>query len=350
MVKDFSGTEITQESIKVARDNMVDKMKPLGVDALDVFDTPRVCEIQYRGVTLKVASVSIVDEWNANLWALIKTVAAENKMLDGLFCEHQLVGSKMHYPGTTVHDSLLIDCRSARKAATNFLGPSEATPESVKEMFSKKGGFLATVDRHFKVEQLFFAHSTGSEGEARFEEEVLDCLSTSPNEKSAADSVSLLTALGESKLASWVGFGATSQQQTVLQLVKAISCNRSPKFDASANSMFLTRVKERLAHCLVVPPAAFTVAPALTGKEAAEHLYQQVVLKQIAGEPLTLVDLQQLMVFAWLLGHEQRSSLEEMRKRVVSDAPDVLRPVKAPAAKSKVVDKKKCVSSLFKKG
>lgn len=88
----------------------------------------------------------------------------------------------------------------------------------------------------------------------------------------------------------------------------------------------------------------------LTGSDAAEHIFKQVVTKKEEGEEITLADLRPLVVFSWLLKPEAVERVDSMSKEIINSGPEGIKATcKASSSKARVVDKKKCVSSLFKK-
>ena len=348
-VASLAGTQVTAATIAAAKSAFMKNVEVFGSDALDVFPNPKTHTVNYRGVSLHLSAVSLVDQWNNTLWAFIKTVATDQKLIDSLWCEDQLIDSRLQHEGTTLELDLT-DCKSARKKATEYIGLQEPTYISLANMFTKKGPFLCTIDRYFKIEQLFFQNSSGAPGEERFKQALLDCLPTAPGEKTPERSLGLVTKMGESKLAAWVGIGAIGNQQIVLQLLKAISSRRAPKFDSSANSDFVLEVRCRLAHFLVLAPSAgASDAQRIFGKEAAKAIVDNAVKKKAEGGDISVEqDLRMAIVFSWLLPDESLRALEQMRSQAVDDGPDVKR-AKAGAPKAKPMDKTKCVSNLFKK-
>lgn len=352
-VQMFVGTLITAESVATARATLCTQMKLMGIDAIDVYKAPKITACMYRGVELEVGSVSLVDEWNNKVWGLIKTVAVQASQLDSLFCEDQLASDVKCYPGTTVDQGLLGDAIQVRKAACQYAeGSSEITSEILKNLFAKRGAFMCSIDRSFKIEQLFFEAASGLKGEDRYKVELLRCLPSRPGEKSTEQSLGALTKLTESKLASWVGIGSTAVHQMVANCVKMLHGGRAPKFEASANSAFITKVQNLLANFLVLMPSGGGSGQvALSGKAAAEHIFTALQAKKHAKEEFSLKDLQKSIQFGWLLPDPSKELLEVWRKEVVALGPDVVRPAgKIIAAKAvKTQDKKKCVNSLFKK-
>lgn len=354
-VQKLAKTKITPESMAAARQEIIGETKKLGFDAIDVHQTPKNITVKYRGVALKMSCASILDEWSTAVWALIKTVAVETKALDPLFCEDQLVSEAgPHYAGAEVDPALLADASGARKAATQAIASyKDVTAETLKQMFSKRGSFLCSIDRTFKLEQVFFEGVSGPKGEERYKMELLACLPSSGGEKTYAKSLAALSKLGDSMLAAWVGSCAKALHQMVATHVKGMQAGRPPKFDDAANASFVGLVKERLAFFLVTTTGSGDPPKTLVGKEAALALYRALETKQATSmDTVQLMDLQQVLQFAWLLDENNRINLEKWRNAVVSAAPDVHKNVRKASSNtgaSKAQDKKKCVSSLFKK-
>ena len=146
--------------------------------------------------------------------------------------------------------------------------------------------------------------------------------------------------------------------QVVLQLVKSIASNRAPRFEADADSAFMGQVRAKLAHYLVLPASAGGSGDVdLFGADAVKKIFTELLAKRDRNEALTLADLQQVLVFHFLLSEDQVKTVEEIRQAIVASGPDVVRPgakvaaakTGAAKAKAKAGDKKKCVSSPFKK-
>jgi hypothetical protein len=351
-VNAFHDHHITSVMIACSRAKLIQDVKLMGCDAIDVYKTPKITECIYRGVTMQVASVSIYDDWHNKLWALIKTAAVIEKKLDPLFCEDQLVEQCEKLSTTTVDAALLCDAVSARKACIQYAGAAEISSELIKNLFSKRIIFLSSIDRTFKIEQLFFEGCCGPKGEERFKSELLRCLPESAAEKSADQSLGALTKLGESMLATWVGTNAIAFYQVVHSFVKSLSSGRPPKFEGTATTKFDVDVRARLAFFLVVraPGGSADNTPPLCGAEAAQSLFDALEKKKRDGEEITLQSLQLILTYSWLLTEPSVKSLEQWRKTLVAAGPDVIRTSKTAAAKaSKTVDKKKCVGELFKK-
>jgi hypothetical protein len=351
-VEGFHGKHITLVMIGVARTKLLADVKALGCDAIDVYKTPKITECKYRGVSMQVACVSIFDDWNNKLWAMIKSAAVNEKKLDPLFCEDQLVDQGVLLQDTTVDAALLIDAVSARKACTQFAGTGEITSELIKALFAKRIMFLCSIDRTFKIEQLFFDGCCGTKGEQRFKSELLRFLPAVAGDKSPDQSLGALTNLGESLLSTWVGTNAVAFYQVVHSYVKSLAAGRPPKFEGTVSTQFEVEVRSRLAFfCLFREAAGSDDAGTLhTGAEAAQKLFDSLAKLKEDGEEVTLQAMQMTLTYSWLLSQHALQQLELWRKALVAAGPDVVRPGKATASRAgKTVDKKKCVGDLFKK-
>ena len=127
---------------------------------------------------------------------------------------------------------------------------AEVTSEVIKALIAKRIVFISSIDRTFKIEQLFFDGCSGEKCEIRLKEEILSRLPDENRPVTPEQSVSQLSALSKSMLMTWIGAGGTALLQMTLTVVQAIHSNRAPRFDDGLNSAFGMDVRRQLAFFL----------------------------------------------------------------------------------------------------
>ena len=352
LVKSLLGKPITKAVLDKNKLDLVNKVKELGKDIGDTYTTPTTCQVRYMGVELCVPVISIFDEYQMQVWGIIKTVGVQSQKLEPIISELHLGTHDPALKDQEVHGSLLLECGLVRGAAERYFEPN--TPISAalaKEVLDKHCAFLLSMDKRWKIEKCFFTHACGEGGAQKMRDAIVAAL---PNEKRVlptATSLQELTKLGKSALFDWVGIALQAAFQSVLGNVQAIAGERAPNFD-KVNDPFLLQCKGLMALWCDIEIPKLGVKPkrgADTAKAAFTHFSSQVS----SGKKLSFKDTQTLVVFGWLLSEEDRKHAMkwlDLAAHCAMSGPPGEKPDEAPARQKRSAPSAKVqVSSLFKK-
>ena len=104
---------------------------------------------------------------------------------------------------------------------------------------------------------------------------------------------------------------------TAVDLVQNMAAGVAPRFHTSPNP-FLSKVYSRLPFFCVAKKLEGNHEVQLRGRDAVEHLWAQIA-KQTSKDP-SLKDLEQVLVFAWLLPQQQQTAIAELTKEIYAQA------------------------------
>ena len=80
-------------------------MKELGKDIGDTYTTPTTCQVRYMGVELCVPVILISDEYQMQVWGIIKTVGVQSQKLEPIISELHLGTHDPALKDQEVHES-----------------------------------------------------------------------------------------------------------------------------------------------------------------------------------------------------------------------------------------------------
>ena len=332
-ISSLAGVEITAERVRVAREAISTKCVEAAKD-MHESSSKREVTIWYRGVALAAVVSSVNEELNLKVAAAIKTRAVDSKQLASLWCEDELVPSGRPKPEHKVDASLLREGILARNSCNGFLPEGEcATGLAIKNALLSKQRLLVSIDKTWKVEELFFESFIGEAGERRLREITQDCLPTSERVRTVEECLGLLQNIEDSKIYQFVGSNAQNIFAHVKNMVYSIKQHRSPTFPAGCPD-YISVVKERLANfCTVELPNGSDDKKVLFGKPAIIQLFAGLLRKSRENENLVLADLTVFHTFRWLLSPAQDKDLEKFTTKVMGSSSAVPEP-KSKAAKT----------------
>jgi hypothetical protein len=294
--------DITLDTIKIAKDEVVTNLRAFNVNAHDVVGI-YVVKVHYRSVELDFTVHSAMDEFLAKLSGITRGIAVDKGVLPPLLCENQLVPKNRALPTITVDAAVVADSKRARQTAENLAQGREAdSGAAMIAIFKQKHSILWGLDKSWRLEFTFFESHNGEHGARRLRSLIVECLPSDQLQISPTASLALLNELGRSKLLSFCGLGLTSVFTNVLEWVEHIRDHRVPSFQ-SETSEFIALVKTRMASFLShSPPAGSAGGTIMYGADAARALHLQMkVLVAAKSEEVTLQKLTPLQVFSWLL-------------------------------------------------
>lgn len=352
----LDGKDITEALVDTTQRKLVHDLELAGMSADATFPRRQV-NFSYRGVALRTSVHSLLDEWSLRKEAKIREIAVKAGKLPALWCEDDLAAPS---PALTVdvQAELLEAARRMRAVATDML-PSmpQQTSENIKEIVSKKQAVLGQLDRHSRIESLFFEAHIGEKAERRMQTSILACLPVKAGDvRTIAECKQLLKVLGEGKLFAFCGAGLQASWSTVYSLVQCLSEGRSPPWHQGGGGEFWTSVQGACANFLSTRAGASAGSadvPALYGAAAAAAQMQTLLDRKKDGEGnMRYGDLSNLLRFKWLLTAEHQKLLDGW----VSDSlaqPAMVEPSSESknsrnSKKQKSQDIKTLVSGLFK--
>lgn len=358
-VTGLAGKDLTQTVIDKLEKNIIALFEGMGMDASATFPR-RMVDFMYRGVSLRSPVHSLMDEFCLRKEAKIREIAVLSGSLDAMWCEDELA-PQIPFTKAAVEDSLLSEVRRMRSLARDFLPTlEEQTGENIKECLKQKASVLHQIDRHSRIEQLFFEAHIGERAEKRMHECILSCLPCRIDDymPTLADSRQSMKRLGEGRLYAFCGAGVQAVWSTVSSSLQVLNEGRCPAWHQAAHSPFWTSVQEACANFLKVHvPAVGDDAPEniLYGAGAAKHMMAAFLQKKAANDKTNFKygDLTTLLKFKWLLAKRDQDLVDSWVAETLS------KPASSPTsaadssaagkkAKGKNKDLKNLVGGLFK--
>jgi hypothetical protein len=353
---------ICVELLDATRDRFVNDMKSRCIDVAKPYDKAKEVDCKYRGLCTIVMCSSPMDHYNIMMASALRTSAVDDKLLDPMWCENDLVG---HRPGQTrvIALPVLASCKMFREALSGLLSHEEATGPNIQDVVKSKGGWLQSIDNRCRVELAFWSSSIGDAARERVQQAILQCL---PCPKAVGETTSLTTSLSgfdklvNSTLIVFAGSASSAIFSLVHGFVRALKAGTTPAIEKAGDSAFMITVKLRLGLYLTCknPLAGRSSASVdaqpkiLVGVEAARKRFADIVDLAKQKKEIAYVDLTILLCFSWLLDPVQVNELKKFANSVVSGkGGDLNQPAAKKAKKGSLApsDAKDMVAMLFKR-
>jgi hypothetical protein len=173
------------------------------------------------------------------------------------------------------------------------------------------------MDPHWRLEAAFIAGCCGQAGSMALHERFLSLLPTESNAVELPAAVQSITILSSSKLATFVSKGAQGSMKSAVDLVVNMASGVAPTFHPNPCPL-MSKVYSRLPFFCVAEKSKGKTVTKLRGKEAVEHLWENVKARD--SQDLSLKDLEQVIVFAWLLPKAEQEAIMDLTKEIYAKA------------------------------
>jgi hypothetical protein len=280
-------------------------------DLYKEYEREQRTEVEYRGYKCAAVVTSLFQECWLQVWCLIKGRATDLGQLPSLWCERDLC-SVADDLACGIEDSLLHDCKVARKAAAELSPSSDAA--SIKAVLGARQRLLVSMDRYWQVESCFWQSVLGAGGEEKLKEHAEAALPMQ-GPRCVHEGLLKMRQLQSSRLCEFVGQSGRTNLDSVVRVFEALSNGRAPQWPEPCGE-FLAKVKSCVSNYYTyarqVPAKGDEPerVEELRGKHAIHAHYQACVEKQKTG-PLSLEDLSALRIYGWMLDHAARSRADE---------------------------------------
>lgn len=341
--------ELSQKSLdnifRVFKERMADK----GCNALEANGNTKV-SMKYLGLDITIVVHSVLDEWECQAWAHIKSAAIMCGSFAELWGEKSFAKKCAATDGVTVSQDVVAGLLKVRKMAAKYCddegGPiSKATLQNV---LKEHAGFLQLQDKRFRIERAFFEHLIGGGADGRFKELVLEALPAEKDAITMGEARERLDSILSGVVYKFANPNLQVAGQAVSAQVHALVESRSitkPKVD----DPFLVQCKARMAlwYHFEAEGQANIAAGEASALAAFAHYEKQIESKS----RVPYVDLQRLLSFGWLLGSEKTKQVFKWADGMASVLSKPGGTVKRDPATPKPNNgsAKSHVSSLFKK-
>ena len=172
------------------------------------------------------------------------------------------------------------------------------------------------------MERAFWLSLTGASATQEIERQVLHTLPTEGHAKRFEDVDRDLKVLEESKLVAFMGLAIKMIVSTVRGYIVAFMEGRSPTLDRMVScSDFTIAVKARLAcfcRCVVTHDEADDEN--LVGARAVLAMLATAQEKHGSGKDLSYNDINEVLMFGWLLSADERKTAAQIRANAVAKA------------------------------
>ena len=176
---------------------------------------------------------------------------------------------------------------------------------------------LTAMDPHWRLEHAFIAGCCGQAGAMALHERFLSLLPTKDTIIELPAAVQNITILSSSRLATFVSKGAQGSMKSAVDLLVNMASGLAPVFHTSPCPL-MSKVYSRLPYFCVAEKAKGKAVTKLRGKEAVEHLWETIKARDT--QDLSLKDLEQVLVFAWLLSKAEQEAIMGLTKEIYAKA------------------------------
>lgn len=176
---------------------------------------------------------------------------------------------------------------------------------------------LMAMDPHWRLESAFIAGCCGQAGAMALNERFLSLLPTESKLVELPAAVHSITVLSSSKLATFVSRGAQGSMKSAADLVVNMASGIAPAFHPNPCPL-MSKVYSRLPFFCVAEKSKGKTVTKLRGKEAVEHLWETLQARD--SQDLSLKDLEQVLVFAWLLPQAAQEAIVSLTKEIYAKA------------------------------
>ena len=317
----LTGKDLDRQVLAQNRNLFNEEMVKIGIDPLRT-SAKRQAVVEYRGIAIKVAIFSYVEEYNIHVEAKVRSVAVELNYLAALWCENELVGSREAPQKIEISREVIEKSHAARMALADALHNSEATAPGIKALLESKSQFLSQVDRWFRIEMAFWFGSMGEEGETRLNAAMLACFPTAEQRLSLAECDNKFKQLSDNKLLSFCGQGMQSVFSTVHGYINKLLQGRCPSIAGISESPFLADVKLRLSYFITFeePESNTQASTTIIGVKALKKHFAINRHKMDTKAEMNLQDIKGLIMFKFLLSDAEEKVVTAMTSYVATSS------------------------------
>ena len=316
LIKDMLGSlckkDITMPRILEYRTQFVTEAEKRGKDVKES-QPKRTVELTYRGVPFAIVVHSFYDEYLMAECSMVESAAVQQGVLEGFFCEHQLVPSDQQASVPKVDAEVVMNSAKVRKAAQAAVVSEAPAGEVIISCLQNNMAQFMQIHRGFRVMWAFWQSVVGQGSEKRLQLEVLKCLGSECQRVTLEEAIASMEELARSKLISFCGLGLSNLFQSCKSFLLDIKQNRCPKYDGSNDSAFLKKIMKQVAEFYTFEESAGSGGEAkkLYGTEAMEAKLTQLEEKA-ETDKVNMHDLTGLKVYSWALPEERRQVVDAM--------------------------------------
>ena len=299
---------------KELRGELEQKLKQVGT-SLFVAQKPRPADIEYRGITYPCQVSNFLEEFDLKTHAFLRGLGVRVSHVTPLYCEDDLVDTRMPVESPEVDSDLYVQANAARAQATTFLeDPGKASSSAIKDSLVLHNRTLSSLDRHWKVVLNFWLAQCGPVGESRLRSQAEQLFRTARQARSVAGCVQGMKRPVNSKLFQFVGASLQSEMNTINSWVVALHASRAPPLPKTpAAGSFYKRIVDLLLHFV---RTANGISEETTGCEALVILVKQLESKKNRK----LEDLKPFAQFGYLLNQDEKAKILEWTSAMVASA------------------------------
>ena len=275
----------------------------------------REIAVTYRGSKVVMRVSSVGQEIDYAMAALMKSLAVEQKQLEELFCETDLIPTGVRTGKGKVDSVLLEGAKVARRLAKEQLvGETNQGAAAIRAFLAQREPALSTVDSSFAVEVAFFTGLADSAGAQKMHELVLETLPKPGDLKgSPAATIDKLKHILDGALAKFVSTNILGETRACLEMVEAVSLGHAVPVSKGGGSI-LTQLIATLPNLVVYTPGK---CKPLQGKAALEAMIADCSAGMHKEKDMPLKLLQPLIVFAYMLDAEQNLLVKKWGQEVL---------------------------------
>ena len=153
-------------------------MKSLGREVSDRFgDDDKLCTVLYRGTPISRPCGTILDHYVTARQAWLRGEAVNQKTLESLWCEDDLVDDLHSEHIIEIDRALVAESKSARESAKELVSGTDAqSGPMIRTILKEQRAYLLGLDRKFSIEMELFLASTSDSALERVQGSSSSCL------------------------------------------------------------------------------------------------------------------------------------------------------------------------------
>jgi len=301
--------QVTMAKINKARKETVAALATMGLGSLP---ERRKITLKYRECSYDGKVTCIGDEVEQRYWTRIRAQCAAQRLIPGLFCEDQLVDTAV---GKEVdfHPGVYSKAKSARESANEGMAEQENTDgKAVAAYLERSEKSLIALDTMWKsTDHQWMLSMVGKAGEQRLLDKSLAIIPGKGEKKKKLTEVAKeMCLLLSSDLAKFCSDTARGNLQSVIDSVSLMVSGKPLNFQNKGNE-FVNRFLAKAAGLV----SSGTGANAKYGKEAVVALLAGL---QEKPQPVALEELDDVVVYQWLLDKPQRDKVKQLEALAVA--------------------------------
>ena len=316
-----SNKVITKKLVDELKVQFTAHMKSKKVEVYKAYTPRKTAKLYYRGALFSTIVLSPMDHFNLAVESLIRSVAVRLTKLQKLWCEDSLVrqSGAVDCQVEGVDDGLLKEAKLSRHALCDALPDDQPTADQITTTYKNKKNFLNSVDRHYRVECMFWGSVMGETAAERVHETILDSLPSPETTRTMPESLALLQKHLDSKLFSFAGASVQSFFKSVLGWVNCMAHDRDPKIDNVGSTQRIDIIKARLT-LFVQADIADHTCTGKQGRDLLDHKWEMLKITYAADKDVQYKDVVAIVIFQWLLKPDDKALLKQMMKKAVGSA------------------------------